>query len=43
MLTASDPYTASFVTNVWKAAISFLPAAAAYLVYAKLARIRFAA
>lgn len=42
MLTASDPYTASFMTNVWKAALSFLPAAAAYLAYAKLARIRFA-
>jgi peptidoglycan biosynthesis protein MviN/MurJ (putative lipid II flippase) len=37
----SEPYSASFITNVWKAFAVFLPAAAVYLVYTKLARISF--
>ena len=35
----SQPYTASFITNVWKAGTIFLASALAYLLYAKLARI----
>ncbi len=41
MLTASDPYTASLFTNIWKAMVIFLPAAAAYGIYTKMMRIRF--
>lgn len=40
-LLSSTPYSASFITNVWKACAIFLPAAAVYMVYAKLVRIRF--
>ncbi len=40
-LTASEPYTAPFMTNIIKAMVIFIPSAASYLVYAKLARIRF--
>lgn len=36
---ASEPYTASFITNLWKAAVIFIVLAIAYLLYAKLARI----
>ncbi|MBE6611705.1 MAG: murein biosynthesis integral membrane protein MurJ [Ruminococcaceae bacterium] len=40
-LVASDPSSAGFFTNVWKAVVIFVPSAAVYLVYAKLVHIRF--
>lgn len=34
-----EPYTASLITNLWKAAVIFVVSALAYLLYARLARI----
>ena len=38
-LVSSEPYTASFITNVVKAVVIFAPSAVLYLVLTKLARI----
>ncbi len=40
-LISDDPYDASLVTNVWKAAAIFVPSATVYLIYARLVRIKF--
>ncbi len=40
-LLAADPYSASLLTNVWRSAAIFAPAALAYLVYARLVGIKF--
>ncbi|MBQ8509159.1 MAG: murein biosynthesis integral membrane protein MurJ [Clostridia bacterium] len=40
-LVNSQPYEASFFTNLWKAMVIFLPSAAVYLGFTKLTRVRF--
>lgn len=40
-LFASDPYGSSFLTSVWKSAAISALAAAVYLIYARLAKIKF--
>ncbi|MCI8387305.1 MAG: murein biosynthesis integral membrane protein MurJ [Clostridiales bacterium] len=42
-LVASEPYTASILTNIIKALIIFLPSAAVYFVYTKLCHLSFTA
>lgn len=36
-----DPYSASFLTNVWRTAVILVPSAVVYLIYARLVRIKF--
>ncbi len=40
-LLAADPYTSSLAMNVWHSVAIFAPAALVYLIYARLARIKF--